>query len=74
MRATRGSAARYIKANSSRKGSRPFFSGPQGKTIEEARDNLREALELFLESASPTEIKQRLRDEVFVTQIEVAIG
>ena len=46
----------------------------QGKTIEEARDNLREALELLLESASPTEIKQRLRDEVFVTQIEVAIG
>jgi len=31
----------------------------QGKTIEEARDNLREALELFLESASPDEIKQR---------------
>jgi hypothetical protein len=25
MRATRGIAARYIKANSSRKGSRPFF-------------------------------------------------
>jgi predicted RNase H-like HicB family nuclease len=46
----------------------------QGKTIEEARDNLREALELFLESASPTEIKQRLRDEVFVTQIEVTVG
>ena len=46
----------------------------QGKTIEEARDNLREALQLFLESASPTEIKQPLRDEVFVTQIEVAIG
>ena len=37
----------------------------QGKTIEEARDNLREALELFLESASPDEIKQRLRSEVF---------
>ena len=46
----------------------------QGKTIEEARDNLREALELFLESASPDEIKQRLRSEVFVTQREVAVG
>ena len=46
----------------------------QGKTIEEARDNLREALELFLELASPDEIKQRLRSEVFVTQIEVAVG
>ena len=38
------------------------------------RDNLREALELFLESVSPDEIKQRLRSEVFVTQIEVAGG
>lgn len=46
----------------------------QGKTIEEARDNLREALELFFESASAIEIKQRLRDEVFVTQIEVTVG
>jgi predicted RNase H-like HicB family nuclease len=46
----------------------------QGKTIEQARDNLREALELFFESASPEELKQRLRDEVFVTQIEVTVG
>ncbi len=46
----------------------------QGKTIEEARDNLREALELFLESASADEIKQQLRRGVFVTQIEVAVG
>ena len=46
----------------------------QGKTVEEARDNLREALELFFESASADEIKQRLRDEVFVTQIEVTVA
>jgi predicted RNase H-like HicB family nuclease len=46
----------------------------QGKSIEEARDNLREALELFFESASPDEIKQRLREEVFVTQVEVTGG
>ena len=46
----------------------------QGKTIEEARDNLRQALELFFESASPDEVKQRLHSEVFVTQIEVAVG
>jgi predicted RNase H-like HicB family nuclease len=32
----------------------------QGETIEEARDNLREALELFFECASPAEIQQRL--------------
>jgi predicted RNase H-like HicB family nuclease len=39
----------------------------QGKTIEEARDNLCEALELFFETASPEELKQRLKDELFVT-------
>ena len=46
----------------------------QGATIEEARDNLREALELFFESASPDEITQRLHEEVFVTRVEVTIG
>ncbi|HEX7229048.1 MAG TPA: type II toxin-antitoxin system HicB family antitoxin [Candidatus Binatia bacterium] len=45
----------------------------QGKTIEEARDNLREALELFFEAASPDEIKQRFREEVFA-QVEVVVG
>ena len=33
----------------------------QGTTIEEARDNLREALELFFESASPEEITLRFQ-------------
>jgi predicted RNase H-like HicB family nuclease len=46
----------------------------QGDSVEQARDNLREALELFFESASPEEVKQRLHDEVFVTQVEVALG
>ncbi|MCC6156418.1 MAG: type II toxin-antitoxin system HicB family antitoxin [Deltaproteobacteria bacterium] len=46
----------------------------QGETVEQARDNLREALELFFESASPEEIRTRLRTEVFVTQVEVAVG
>jgi predicted RNase H-like HicB family nuclease len=46
----------------------------QGDTIEEARDNLREALELFFETASPSEIEQRWIGEVFVTQVEVAVG
>lgn len=46
----------------------------QGDSIEEARENLREALELFFETASPSEIKQRLRSEVYVTQLEVAVG
>ena len=32
----------------------------QGDTIEEARENLREALELFFETATPEEIQTRL--------------
>jgi len=46
----------------------------QGDTIEEARDNLREALELFFETASPEEIKTRLHDEVYVTRMEYPNG
>ncbi len=45
----------------------------QGDTIEGARENLREALELFFETASPGEIQQRLHDEVYVTRMEIAI-
>jgi predicted RNase H-like HicB family nuclease len=46
----------------------------QGDSIEAARDNLREALELFFECASAAEVQQRLGEDVFVTQIEVACG
>ncbi len=46
----------------------------QGDSVENARDNLREAVELFFETASPEEVTQRLHDEVFVTQLEVAFG
>lgn len=46
----------------------------QGNTIEEARLNLREALELFFETASPKEIRERLHEEVYVTRVEVAVG
>jgi predicted RNase H-like HicB family nuclease len=44
----------------------------QGDSIEEARLNLQEALELFLEAADPSEVKARMHDEIFVTRIEVA--
>ncbi len=43
----------------------------QGDTIEEARSNLVEALELFLETADPSEIQDRLITEVFITRLEV---
>jgi predicted RNase H-like HicB family nuclease len=46
----------------------------QGDSVKEARDNLREALELFFESASPEEVRRRLRSEVYVTQVEVGTG
>ncbi|MDX8401263.1 MAG: type II toxin-antitoxin system HicB family antitoxin [Mariprofundaceae bacterium] len=46
----------------------------QGKTVAEARENLREALELFLECAPKDEIASRLHGEVYVTQLEVVVG
>ena len=46
----------------------------QGDTVEEARDKLREAIELFFECAPPEEIARRAGGEIFITQVEVAIG
>jgi predicted RNase H-like HicB family nuclease len=45
----------------------------QGESVEEARDNLREAVELFFESADPSEISNRLNNEVYITPLEVEI-
>jgi predicted RNase H-like HicB family nuclease len=46
----------------------------QGDTIEEARRNLQEAVELLLEAASADEISERLHSEIYVTRFEVAVG
>ncbi len=46
----------------------------QGDTVAEARDNLAEALTLFFETASVGEVGRRLRSEVYVTHVEVAVG
>lgn len=46
----------------------------QGDSVSEARENLKEAVELFFEVASESEIKRRLREEVYITQVEVAVG
>jgi predicted RNase H-like HicB family nuclease len=51
-----------------------FDIASQGDTIEGARANLQEAVELFLETADPTEVEQRLHSEVFVTRLEVEVG
>ena len=48
--------------------------GSQGATVAEARENLKEALELLFETASATEIQHRRHEEVYVTQVEVAVG
>lgn len=46
----------------------------QGETVEQARSNLLEAIELFLETASPAEVQGRLKEEIFITRLEVAFG
>ena len=46
----------------------------QGISEEEALNNLREALELFFETASDAEIESRLNGSRRVTQVEIAIG
>lgn len=46
----------------------------QGHTVEEAVQNLREAVELFLDHASATEIATRLRGEIYITPFEVTVA
>jgi predicted RNase H-like HicB family nuclease len=51
-----------------------FDVARQGKTVEDARRNLSEAVELFLEEASAAEVCERLHETPYVTQMEVAVG
>lgn len=46
----------------------------QGDTVEGARANLAEALALFFECADASEVEERLRGSVFVTQVEVQVA
>ncbi|MBN8645518.1 MAG: type II toxin-antitoxin system HicB family antitoxin [Planctomycetes bacterium] len=46
----------------------------QGDSIEQARLNLVEAVELFFECADNAEITARLSDETYVGQIEVRVA
>ena len=46
----------------------------QGDSVVEARENLQEALALFFETAPAEEVEKRLRSEVYVTHVEVAVG
>ena len=44
----------------------------QGSTVEESLANLREAVELFLETASHSEIEKRYHPEVIVSRFEAS--
>jgi predicted RNase H-like HicB family nuclease len=46
----------------------------QGDSVEDASANLREAVELFLETADPAEIAARSHGEVYVAALEVRAG
>lgn len=46
----------------------------QGENVETAKANLKEAIELFYECASPSEIERRYVNESYVSSLEVAIG
>ena len=43
----------------------------QGATVTEARENLKEALDLFFETVSAAEIEHRLHEEVFRLQTDM---
>jgi len=45
----------------------------QGPTIEEARNNLIEALTLFFEHAEHKEVQSRLHNEVLVTNVDIPV-
>ena len=46
----------------------------QGKSVKEARKNLKDAIELFFRHASPSEIADRTHAKVIVTQMAVPVG
>lgn len=45
----------------------------QGETPEEAKSNLIEAIELFFEAASESEISRRLHNELEITRIAINV-
>jgi len=46
----------------------------QGATVEEAKANLREAVELFFECASEAEVGKRMATESFISSLEVQVA
>jgi predicted RNase H-like HicB family nuclease len=46
----------------------------QGDSLEEATANIKEAIELYLETLSKDEIKEYLSKEILTTTLEVQVG
>jgi len=46
----------------------------QGDTYEEARNNIQEAVELYLETMTPEEKKDSLNKEILTTTLEVQLA
>jgi predicted RNase H-like HicB family nuclease len=46
----------------------------QGDSVQEARENLQEALQLFFECAPPEEVARRMPNEMYITRLEVPVG
>lgn len=46
----------------------------EGNTVEEAKANLQEAIELFFEHALKEEIASRLKTDIFITNVQVAVA
>ncbi len=46
----------------------------QGDTLEEILSNMKEAIELYLETLSEEEIKELLSKEILTTSLEVKVG
>jgi len=46
----------------------------QGDTMEEAMDNITEAIDVYLETLKPDEILERLSKEIVTTTVEVKVA
>ncbi len=46
----------------------------QGDSFEEAKENIKEALDLYLETMSPEEIEEALNKDLLTTTMEVSVG
>lgn len=46
----------------------------QGKNVEEALSRIREAIDLYLETLTPEEIRDRLSRDVLTTAVEVKVA